>query len=91
LALGQKPGKTNPTIPKTRSHYLAEKGNLVQLMRGIYVDAANDVDQTVSPMPSFSSVRLAPGYDTLTTRVFPGVERPFGPGHQALEIENPRQ
>ena len=35
------------TIDKTRSHYLAEKGKLVQLMRGIYVDAADDIDQTV--------------------------------------------
>lgn len=35
------------TIAKTRSHYLAESGKLVQLMRGIYVDAADDIDQTV--------------------------------------------
>jgi serine/threonine-protein kinase HipA len=35
------------TIDKTRSHYLAETGKLVQLMRGIYVDAADDIDQTV--------------------------------------------
>ncbi len=35
------------TIDKTRSHYLAETGKLVHLMRGIYVDAAEDVDQTV--------------------------------------------
>lgn len=35
------------TIDKTRSHYLAETGKLVQLMRGIYVDAAEDIDQTV--------------------------------------------
>ena len=35
------------TIDKTRSHCLAETGKLVQLMRGIYVDAADDVDQTV--------------------------------------------
>ncbi len=35
------------TLTKTRSHYLAETGKLVQLMRGIYVDAADDVDQTV--------------------------------------------
>jgi len=35
------------TIDKTRSHYLAEKGKLVQLMRGIYVDAPDDIDQTV--------------------------------------------
>ncbi len=35
------------TIDKTRSHYLAQTGKLVQLMRGIYVNAADDVDQTV--------------------------------------------
>ena len=35
------------TIDKTRSHYLSEKGKLVQLMRGIYVDAADDIDRTV--------------------------------------------
>ena len=35
------------TIDKTRSHYLAQTGKLVQLMRGIYVDATDDIDQTV--------------------------------------------
>jgi serine/threonine-protein kinase HipA len=35
------------TIDKSRSHYLAETGKLVQLMRGIYVDTADDIDQTV--------------------------------------------
>jgi serine/threonine-protein kinase HipA len=35
------------TIDKTRSHYLAETGKLVQLMRGVYVDAQADIDQTV--------------------------------------------
>ena len=35
------------TIDKTRSHYLAETGKLVQLMRGIYVDTHDDIDQTV--------------------------------------------
>ena len=35
------------TIDKTRSHYLAETGKLVQLMRGIYVDASDEIDQTV--------------------------------------------
>ena len=35
------------TIDKTRSHYLAGTGKLVQLMRGIYVDATDDIDQTV--------------------------------------------
>ena len=35
------------TIDKSRSHYLAETGKLVQLMRGIYVDAADEIDQTV--------------------------------------------
>jgi len=35
------------TIDKTRSHYLAEAGKLMQLMRGIYVDATDNIDQTV--------------------------------------------
>lgn len=35
------------TIDKARSHYLAESGRLVQLMRGIYVDADDDIDSTV--------------------------------------------
>lgn len=35
------------TIAKARSHYLAETGRLVALMRGIYVDADDDVDATV--------------------------------------------
>lgn len=35
------------TLDKTRSHYLAQTGKLVQLMRGIYVDAADDIDRTV--------------------------------------------
>src|SRR5258708_21074794 len=34
-------------LDKTRSHYLAETGKLIQLMRGIYVDSADDVDATV--------------------------------------------
>ena len=35
------------TIDKTRSHYRAETGKLVQLMRGIYADADDDIDATV--------------------------------------------
>jgi serine/threonine-protein kinase HipA len=35
------------TIDKTRSHYGTETGKLVQLMRGIYVDADDDVEATV--------------------------------------------
>jgi len=34
-------------IDKTRGHYQAETGKLVQLMRGIYVDAGDDIDATV--------------------------------------------
>ena len=34
-------------IDKTRSHYRAETGKLVQLMRGIYVDAGDDIDAMV--------------------------------------------
>src|SRR5215469_4453100 len=35
------------TIDKTRSHYRAETGQLVQLMRGIYIDSGDDIDGTV--------------------------------------------
>src|ERR1700741_4766431 len=35
------------TLDKTRSHYLAETGKLTQLMRGIYVDAGDDVEAVV--------------------------------------------
>ncbi len=35
------------TIDKLRSHRLAEAGKLVQLVRGIYVDAADDIEATV--------------------------------------------
>src|SRR6266852_2548852 len=35
------------TIDKDRSHYLAETGKLVQLMRGIYVDAGDDIEVAV--------------------------------------------
>ncbi len=35
------------TLNKTRSHYMAETGKLVQLMRGIYVDADDDIDAMV--------------------------------------------
>lgn len=34
-------------LDKTRGHYLAETGRLVQLVRGIYVDATDDIDATV--------------------------------------------
>lgn len=34
-------------IDKTRGHYQAETGKLVQLMRGIYADAGDDIDATV--------------------------------------------
>ncbi|MEN3380758.1 MAG: serine/threonine-protein kinase HipA, partial [Hyphomicrobiales bacterium] len=35
------------TLDKTRSHYLADTGKLVQLVRGVYVDAGDDIDATV--------------------------------------------
>jgi serine/threonine-protein kinase HipA len=35
------------TLDKTRSHYMAETGKLVQLMRGIYADAGDDIDAIV--------------------------------------------
>lgn len=35
------------TLDKTRSHYLAETGKITQLMRGVYVDADDDIDAIV--------------------------------------------
>ena len=35
------------TLDRARSHYFAGTGKLVQLMRGIYVDADDDIDTTV--------------------------------------------
>jgi serine/threonine-protein kinase HipA len=34
-------------IDKTRSHYMSDTGKIVQLMRGVYVDAEDDIDATV--------------------------------------------
>lgn len=34
-------------LDKTRSHYLSEKGRIVQVMRGIYADVDDDIDATV--------------------------------------------
>ena len=36
------------TLNKTRSHRRAGAGQLIQLMRGIYVDAGDDIDATAS-------------------------------------------
>src|SRR5712691_2080790 len=35
------------TLDKTRSHYRAERGKLVKLIRGVYVDADDDADAMV--------------------------------------------
>lgn len=64
-------------IDKTRSHYQAETGKLVQLMRGVYVEAGDDIDDMVmkhavriarylSPqayLSAASAVRLGPTRD----------------------------
>lgn len=34
-------------LDKARAHYQAETGKIVQLMRGIYVDSGEDIDETV--------------------------------------------
>lgn len=34
-------------LDKTRAHYQAETGKIVQLMRGVYVDSGDDIDMTV--------------------------------------------
>src|SRR5271156_9446 len=35
------------TLDKARGHYRAETGKLVQLVRGVYVEAGDDIDATV--------------------------------------------
>ena len=35
------------TLDRAKSHYLSESGKLVQLMRGVYADAGDDIDATV--------------------------------------------
>lgn len=35
------------TTEKAQAHYRAQKGDLVQLMRGIYTDASDDIEETV--------------------------------------------
>jgi serine/threonine-protein kinase HipA len=35
------------TLDKARSHYRADTGKLVQLVRGVYLDAGDDIDATV--------------------------------------------
>jgi serine/threonine-protein kinase HipA len=35
------------TLDKAKAHYQAEAGRLLQLMRGIYVDAADNADEVV--------------------------------------------
>lgn len=65
------------TIDKAQSHYQAETGKLVQLMRGIYADADDDIDTAVlshavriahylypnTYLSSASAVLLAPSRD----------------------------
>ena len=53
------------TIDKTRSHYLAETGKLVQLMRGIYVDADDDM---IRPSSATLSGLAATSIPMLTSR-----------------------
>ncbi len=93
------------TLDKTRSHYRAETGKLVQLMRGIYVDPDDDVDATVlehavriarylypnAYLSAASSVLLGPTRDG---RLFLSARRKQRTRIRALEIvqnEAPRQ
>jgi serine/threonine-protein kinase HipA len=68
---------------KHRASYGVDQGRLVPIMRGVLVEAGDDADAVIlnhailiAPPGSnqFSSVRLAPAYDTVTTRIFPGLE-----------------
>src|SRR5438105_535402 len=92
------------TLDRARSHYLAETGKLVQLMRGIYVDAEDDIDATVMKhairiarylynsayLSGASAVLLAP---TRNGRLFLSARRKQRTRIRALEIiqnEQPR-
>jgi len=46
------------TIDKTRGHRQAGAGELVQLMRGIYIDAGDDISGMPSASPNTSTPRL---------------------------------
>src|ERR1044072_8789247 len=85
------------TIDKTRSHYRAETGKLVQLMRGIYVDADDNIEVTVlrhavriakylypqAYLSAASAVLLGP---TLDGRLFLRARRKQRTRIRALEI-----
>jgi len=92
-------------LDKTRSHYLAETGKLVQLMRGIYVDLDDNIDATVlkhavriarylypkAYLSAASAVLLAPTRDG---RLFLSARRKQRTRIRALEIiqnEAPKQ
>ena len=84
-------------LDKTRSHYRAETGKLVQLMRGIYVDIDDDIDATVlkhavriarylypqAYLSATSAVLLAP---TRNGRLFLSARRKQRTRIRALEI-----
>ncbi len=85
------------TLDKVRSHYGAETGKLIQLMRGIYVDADDDIDATVlkhairiakylypkAYLSAASAVLLCPTQDG---RLFLGSRRKQRTRIRALEI-----
>jgi serine/threonine-protein kinase HipA len=84
-------------LDKTRSHYRAETGKLVQLVRGIYIDAADDIDAAVlkhavriakylyprAYLSGASAVLLAPSRDG---RLFISARRNQRTRIRALEI-----
>src|SRR3984893_13813701 len=85
------------TLNKTRSHYGAGAGKLVQLMRGIYVDAGDDIEAMVlrhgvriahylyphAYLSGASAVLLAPTRDG---RLFLGARRKQRTRIRGLEI-----
>src|ERR1700682_4962578 len=84
-------------LNKTRGHYLGRTGRLVQLMRGIYVDAGDNLDATVlkhavriakylypnPSLPAASAVLLGPTRDG---RLFLSGRRKQRTRIRALEI-----
>ena len=83
------------TIDKTRSHYQAETGKLVQVMRGIYVDANDDIDQIVLTHAVRIGRYLYPStYLSAASAVLLGPTRDgrlylTGPGRATHPLENP--
>ncbi len=70
------------TIDKRRAHDRARSGELLQIIRGVYLDADDDIEATILRHAVRLALYLYPAaclasasavYDAVTTRVFPGL------------------